>query len=618
MASLRNLLSGKVRSQSGCYTCRLRRKKCDENRPQCEACQVLEITCHFGDDKPEWMDGGAKQKAMAETIKAQVKKQASQRRDRKYIDMLEKGTKMVTLDDPSDKRPSVAKVNGISPGTQNGHKTFELSPGSSTATGTTGPSPEAPWHSQLFGASPGNASGKSGMEGDYDAGQDTHLIMVYLDFVFPYLFPHYRPPLLVGGRGWVLDVLLHGTRSIFYTAISLSSYFFGVMLANGESNHEECTNRMVHQLQRQMERGLKELQKDIMEINAKKPNFNIREGLKVMQSVLQMLIFEVSTNNNDNWRMHLDAAVALFMQILPDPHNWTENLHTLWTPRWPPPEMGIRRPWSTDQASIRFFGVNLLYLDVMASITMSTEPRLRSYQPCVIPSTPPDRWSLDPQAAKPLRTEEFFGMYNWVLQLLGDIAALDAYKKQQRKDGSLSMGDLMARGQPISETITLNLDLLESQASGMDMITKNLSLIQDPLLSLNPLSACAPNFVIHNLIWVHAAKIYFNVVLSGWQPSNPEIRTSVDRLTQLLFDLPHGKTMQTLAWPFCVGGCLAPAEYEGQYREMVSRLGPLQVFGTIREALAINEMVWASRGQLDETWDIAKCLNVLGHSVLLM
>lgn len=619
MASLRNLLSGKVRSQSGCYTCRLRRKKCDENRPVCEGCKALEITCHFGEEKPEWMDGGAKQKAMAEAIKAQVKKQASQRRDRRYLEILEHETGMVSLEDKPDSSRKAASSSVISPAPH----VVEIPPGS-TSGSSSGPSPpqDTPWHSKLFGASPANASRKSGIQpsDNYDSGQDTHLTMVYLDFVIPYLFPHYHPPLLVGGRGWMLDVLLHSNRSIYYTAISLASYFFGVLLANGEPGHAACTDRMVHQLQRQMERALKELQKDITKINAKKPAFDIREGLVVMQSVLQMLIFEVSTASNDNWKMHLDAAVALFMQILPNPDGWTDNLHTLWTPKWPPPEMGIRRPWSTDQASIRFFAASLLLMDVMSSVATSSPPRLQAYMPAVVPSsaTPKDTWTLMPQSAKPLRIEEFLGIYNCVVHLLADVASLDAYKKAQRKAGSLSVADLVARGQPISDRINLQVTTLEAEFASMPTPQKMVSLMQDPLVSLNPQAACAPNFVQHNLIWAYAVKIYFHVVLSGWQPSSPEIRSAVDNLTDLLHGLPAGKTMQTMAWPYCVGGCLAPAEYEDRYREMVRRLGPLQVFGTLREALSINEKVWASRGQLDESWDIAKCLNVLGYSVLLI
>jgi len=50
---------GAVRAKSGCYTCRIRRKKCDE-RPneagQCETCVRLRVEClGFGAKRPEWL-----------------------------------------------------------------------------------------------------------------------------------------------------------------------------------------------------------------------------------------------------------------------------------------------------------------------------------------------------------------------------------------------------------------------------------------------------------------------------------------------------------------------------------------------------------------------------------
>ncbi|OKL56664.1 hypothetical protein UA08_08312 [Talaromyces atroroseus] len=40
------------RSRSGCFTCRLRRKKCDEGRPSCAACIGLNVKCDY--DQPNW------------------------------------------------------------------------------------------------------------------------------------------------------------------------------------------------------------------------------------------------------------------------------------------------------------------------------------------------------------------------------------------------------------------------------------------------------------------------------------------------------------------------------------------------------------------------------------
>ncbi|KAH8820167.1 hypothetical protein F5884DRAFT_865824 [Xylogone sp. PMI_703] len=62
-----------ARSQKGCWTCRVRKRKCDERRPICSECSNLAIECHGQGERPEWMDRGAKQKAQAEKIKQRIR-----------------------------------------------------------------------------------------------------------------------------------------------------------------------------------------------------------------------------------------------------------------------------------------------------------------------------------------------------------------------------------------------------------------------------------------------------------------------------------------------------------------------------------------------------------------
>ncbi len=74
-------MNGTLRSKQGCWTCRLRRKKCDERQPVCSTCELLKITCYGYGTKPDWMDGGPKEKAMIEQIK-QIVKHTSRRKGR--------------------------------------------------------------------------------------------------------------------------------------------------------------------------------------------------------------------------------------------------------------------------------------------------------------------------------------------------------------------------------------------------------------------------------------------------------------------------------------------------------------------------------------------------------
>lgn len=66
-------MSGPLRSKQGCWTCRLRKKKCDEGRPLCSLCTSLSITCYGYGPRPDWMDNGEREKAVANGIKEIVK-----------------------------------------------------------------------------------------------------------------------------------------------------------------------------------------------------------------------------------------------------------------------------------------------------------------------------------------------------------------------------------------------------------------------------------------------------------------------------------------------------------------------------------------------------------------
>ncbi|KAG5979729.1 hypothetical protein E4U55_004822 [Claviceps digitariae] len=614
MSLLRQLMSsGKTRSSVGCWTCRVRRKKCDENRPVCDTCKALEITCFFQEDKPEWMDGGPKQRDMAERIKAQVKKQASQRRDRKYLDVLKGETQQVAIRNLDDVSAAATTTTTTTTATRNHGPGMGSSSQSSSANGVVSSSPpEIPWHRQVF---------VRREDGENRPDPDLHFLMMYLDYVFPYLFPHYRPPVLAGGRGWILDVL-QSNKSVYHTAISLASSFFAIVMANGETMHASCTRRVVDRLEAQLELGLKELTMEMCALNASKTGFDRGKGLVVMQSILQMLVFEVATSNTDNWRMHLDAAIALFMQILPEPRDWTDTLHALHScnSRWPPPELGTRRPWSTNQAALRFFTASLLYIDIISSVTLGSAPRLTRYQEHVMPPCAQLNRNMEPVPAGPLSMDEFFGLPNWVMQLLGNVAALDSWKRVQEQKGLLTATELLSRGKVLSDGIKTCLELLQKHHPDVLCPTPTTtSTAAFPLLVADPVTADqADEHPIFQMIWLFAMLSYLHVVTLGWQPSSPETRWAVSQATHLLSQLPRGPWLRALAWPMCVCGCLSPQEDEPVYRDVAQRLGALQVFGTVKEAMEVMERVWSMRDQMDESWDVSRCLNVLGHGVLLI
>lgn len=66
---------------SGCWICRLRKKKCDETRPTCQQCLNLRIQCDgYGVAQPAWMRDPAAAKGKKDEIKLQIGKRGRRRR----------------------------------------------------------------------------------------------------------------------------------------------------------------------------------------------------------------------------------------------------------------------------------------------------------------------------------------------------------------------------------------------------------------------------------------------------------------------------------------------------------------------------------------------------------
>ncbi|ESZ92169.1 putative transcriptional regulatory protein pro-1 [Sclerotinia borealis F-4128] len=60
------------RSRTGCYTCRLRRKKCDEGASACSACKHLGLRCEY--KRPSWWGNNELRRQQKEVIKTIIKR----------------------------------------------------------------------------------------------------------------------------------------------------------------------------------------------------------------------------------------------------------------------------------------------------------------------------------------------------------------------------------------------------------------------------------------------------------------------------------------------------------------------------------------------------------------
>lgn len=651
-----------ARSSDGCRTCRLRRKKCDEARPRCAACGALEISCLYSDEKPEWMDGGERQAEKADEVKAEVKKKAAWRRERKYLTGIEPGIEELSMadavseltftshhDDSSrvapagpDKVASSASSSWDSPQNSSSDATSNNTPPSSTSEPGALSAVDGMYiQGQHFApptTTPAISSTTSASSVAYNSLDERELtfLTMYLDYVFPFLFPFYRPPLLQSGRGWLL-ILLMRKRTLLHSALSLATYFFAVATDNLISGHELCREHNRSELEKQHELTLKELQHDVAVVNQKGVGSDLIESARIMESIVQLVVFEVAVTRRvacaESWMVHLDGAFVMFEQIMEHHASTGEGdaKHYCWhaiiaqlgagsqMPTLGFSPSGDPYPYNSDQAAMRFFTALLLFADVISATALEQTPRLQNFHGILLDSVSGSFAGIDITGPQ-INLESVVGVKNTVITLLAQVADLHAWKVNETKAGSLSMVQLVTRASQIEALLRSLIECLEQQrqaaGDGAGQPTTNpIDFIAqyNVALPINPGSSTAWT----SLVWAHAALTYLSTVVSGWQPSCPEIRASVAATIALLAAAPAPASVRAVVWPFCVTGCLALPEEEGIFRGMVEALGPLSSFGTIAAALRVMEEVWARRGQLGPEWTMAEGLRGVGTAVML-
>lgn len=189
------------------------------------------------------METADTQKDRAEWLKLEVKRKAAERRERRYLQAVERGLESLEVSHQAD-------GDGDMEGSDGGRKdTSDPSATSSAPSSVRRPDPMSETSRQQADSSMASffASLTPASSADSDTAlrlgmddREINLVVMYLDYVFPFLFPFYRPRLMDAGRGWLL-VLFTRNKALLHTALSLASLFFNIVFNHGcEDPVEPC------------------------------------------------------------------------------------------------------------------------------------------------------------------------------------------------------------------------------------------------------------------------------------------------------------------------------------------------------------------------------------------
>ncbi|KAH7391752.1 fungal-specific transcription factor domain-containing protein [Pyrenochaeta sp. MPI-SDFR-AT-0127] len=415
-------MSGPLRNKQGCWTCRLRKKKCDERHPQCSNCEYLSITCYGFGPKPEWMDNGEKEREIINSLK-EIVRHTSRRK---------------TLTRPSEQRETPIRIK----------------PKAVSVAVKVDLTSDSALH-QEHGKNSGHATD---VTGNLDHSDNTKhgsllslstdisvLLVHFIDHVLPLQYPYYQPEAAAGGKGWLLTLLSESKP--LYHAVLASAACHRRTLALSEAD------RVVLSVQQE------EHLKDCLEsINVAAQGGCPKSGLGVWAGITQAMFFELFNNHGHAWQAHLRAAINIFLRS--ERKNFASFGLSKQT-RWilsadlglPEDDPVIAR----EVVCFRFLSSTLVWLDIASSITMGITPLLLSHHPRIL------------STGSQVQLRNIMGCENWVLLQIARISELHKTKSSAPKSGQSDPAQLELITSDISLMIQSGLSHMSVRSSSLNL-----------------------------------------------------------------------------------------------------------------------------------------------------
>lgn len=582
-------------SSKTCWTCRIRKKRCDRKQPACSACCSLDITCYDGNSRPSWINNDRERDEFADQIKAQVREKAESRREKSYVKVMPLGR--------TKRSKSGLRVATRTPQVDKAEE--EAQTLSSENEGT---KKDVPRDENVKSDRDVTDPVLLGVNNDIDL----DLEIIFLDYAFPFLFPFYHPSIFEGGRGWLLATL-RSSMPLFHTAMGFSTYFFTLVMKNvaaGQDEHEACRRLIERKLTSHIDNAINSIRKGINNLHASPTPISVFGKAHLLEGVVQLLVFDTNVARTTEWSVHITAAVSLLKEILelPEPRGEMTDLSSVFAmmqrPGWST-ESPSHRMWNSDQSALRFHVAFIIFADIISATTLGDVPKLREYYTRLIKSR-----AKAPHPSQVLELGDFVGCQGWILLLIADVAVL----KEGKISGRVLKEDLLFESNRIAKDLQKGIASLND---GMQQPVANPVLPQayvHPETLLQTIDTISVS-----MTWAHAAVIYLCVTTFGWREQDQAIQENVSLTLRFLREIQSPAILRSLAWPFFIAGCLATKSQEADFRQIASKMGSLSAFGTLNVALEIMEKVWNTRGEKNEkTWDFTSCFRMMESMPLLI
>lgn len=289
-----NNMADSSTKKRGCWTCYLRRKGCDKSRPKCLTCLRLSIACHGYGERPDWMLDGKKREMMKAEIRCIVKSITDEERSARARRSFRESR---AVDDSTDLIPRPPTNFSNLPGTL-AHilKPTAQSPPHSPSEDIIVPfqkeylanikhprltevqvsvrknSPNDQLPLQLQGA---NLSLDS-------------LLDLYVDHVFPLMFPIYANYQSTAQRDW-LKPFIAQSKPLYTAALALTEHWLGTIVFS----IQEDDGLEIADFQQSYTSALVYLRISISTLCQKSEEQSLKEGIEALACIVHLIILEV-------------------------------------------------------------------------------------------------------------------------------------------------------------------------------------------------------------------------------------------------------------------------------------------------------------------------------------
>ncbi|EED22405.1 C6 transcription factor, putative [Talaromyces stipitatus ATCC 10500] len=551
-------MSRSLRSTKGCWTCRLRRKKCDERHPVCQLCHTLAIPCYGYGPKPDWMNGGDTEKSQIQSLKQTVR-YTSRQRDRARPQPLRSQSQTVP--------PSNAPESVLGPKYAPGAAYTRMEQGYLSRSDASSLQKETAQASDT-------QTNPMLLMGDLSL-SDTRLLMHFVDHVYPLQLPISQSSAIQNDRNWLLPIIMH-IRPFYHSVLGLAALH--QRLLTSQSNDESQQLRALKYAQKHHSLCLQDLQVAIQLLGPYKVKGAEcpRGGVGVLASVIQLVLLEMCIDETDNWQVHLNAAIGMVAgvhgvrqrtEIDGDPvamlHYGWENFED---------ELYPEHPLLQQQSSMNALIAITIYLDVVSCVTMGKPPRLLKIVHDITDVTPYTQ-----------EIRNMFGQEYWVILLIGEIAALhQPILVPVSEDDSVGNCCNSAPHAKLRSTL-------------QGWIRKNAESVEKLQCSEEYTLSASTSIRVTTYLYSLAGIIYFHLTTAGVDDSSGEIRTCVKAFIKSFSLTRHTSTPQNLMWPVYITASVAVGDERPFFRTILSTSASYFSIGSCSRVLKRLEDIWEGR-----------------------